>query len=129
AHDLEIPPELVPHLDMIEDNASRTLYAVYSGKTGHSKDKGLKDIGIEVTKLSIGRLVHTILSHMERYVSENCMVKLYLFSGHDTSLTPMMEALGIWDFVWPPFAANIIFELYFRERDSHYFVRVLYCGQ
>ncbi|BFZ26120.1 hypothetical protein BsWGS_29159 [Bradybaena similaris] len=89
----------------------------------------LKDLGLEVTKLAIGRLVHTIVSHMERYVAEPCLVKMYLYSAHDTSLTPMMEALGIWDFTWPPFASSIIFELYFRERDSHYFVRVLYCGQ
>ncbi|BFZ26121.1 hypothetical protein BsWGS_29160 [Bradybaena similaris] len=40
AHGIDPPPELVPHLTMIEDNAARTLYAVYSGKTGPSKDKG-----------------------------------------------------------------------------------------
>ncbi|CAL1536006.1 unnamed protein product [Lymnaea stagnalis] len=40
----------------------------------------------------------------------------------------MLIALGIWDFRWPPFCADIIYELYRKSDTGEYFVRVLYCG-
>ena len=37
--------------------------------------------------------------------------KLYLYSAHDSLVCPVLEALGAYDDVWPPFASNITFEL------------------
>ena len=38
--------------------------------------------------------------------------KLSVYSGHDTSLLPVLNALGVDDGSWPKFASNLIFELY-----------------
>ena len=38
--------------------------------------------------------------------------RLYLFSGHDSSVTPLLAVLGQPAAAWPPFAANIAFELW-----------------
>lgn len=38
--------------------------------------------------------------------------KLYLFSGHDSTITPILAALGAPLEEWPPFVANVVFELW-----------------
>ncbi|KNE54896.1 hypothetical protein AMAG_00841 [Allomyces macrogynus ATCC 38327] len=58
-----------------------------------------------------------------------------LYSGHDTTLVPLMAALGVWDHTWPPFASHLTLELFQskspastqRAEDSH-FVRLRHNG-
>mmetsp|Transcript_26990 Transcript_26990/g.69538 ORF Transcript_26990/g.69538 Transcript_26990/m.69538 type:complete len:328 (+) Transcript_26990:90-1073(+) len=38
--------------------------------------------------------------------------KLYLFSGHDSTITPVMAALGAPLSSWPPFVSNVVLELW-----------------
>ncbi|GFR52541.1 hypothetical protein Agub_g15116 [Astrephomene gubernaculifera] len=38
--------------------------------------------------------------------------KLYLYSGHDSSVTPLLAVLGQPATAWPPFTANVVFELW-----------------
>ncbi|KAK0057128.1 lysophosphatidic acid phosphatase type 6 [Biomphalaria pfeifferi] len=121
-HGADYPAPLVPYKKMIEDNAARTIHAVYAGRAGA---RGRHD----VTRLSIGQLLYTILFNIENRAEDKMSQKVFLYSGHDTTLAPMLVALGIWDFRWPPFAANIIYELYKQSDTSEYFVRVLYCGE
>ncbi|KAJ3354213.1 hypothetical protein GGF32_002642 [Allomyces javanicus] len=52
--------------------------------------------------------------------------RLALYSGHDTTLVPLVAALGAWDHTWPPFASHLTLELFqteTRAEDSH-FVRL-----
>lgn len=35
-----------------------------------------------------------------------------MYSAHDTTLLPLLVALGMYDGRWPPFASYIAFELY-----------------
>ena len=35
-----------------------------------------------------------------------------LYSAHDTTLMPLLLAMGAFDGEWPPFAADVAFELY-----------------
>lgn len=44
--------------------------------------------------------------------------KLCLFSAHDTTLLPMLVAMGVFDNKWPPYAAAIAFELYEEENEG-----------
>lgn len=55
--------------------------------------------------------------------------KLCLFSTHDSTMTGLLEAFGLWDCEWPPFGANIRIELYRDMNSPEYYVRVLYCGE
>eukprot|EP00624_Nannochloropsis_granulata_P002940 evm.model.NODE_24869_length_11136_cov_18.837284.3 len=57
--------------------------------------------------------------------------QVVVYAGHDSSIVPVLAALGIWEDVWPPYAANIVLELAeegAREggREGGHFVRVLY---
>lgn len=38
--------------------------------------------------------------------------KLCLYSGHDTTILPLLVALDVFDGTWPDFCANLAFELY-----------------
>ena len=49
-----------------------------------------------------------------------------LFSGHDTTLMPLLVALG-YDFVdWPPFMSNLIFELFWCKEEKKHYVRIMF---
>eukprot|EP01038_Epipyxis_sp_PR26KG_P005846 gene5846-8067_t len=65
--------------------------------------------------------------------------KLYLYSGHDTVIAPVLAVLGVYKGKlcrWPPYASRVIFELYkssskaiiSKERDYHY-LRVIFNGE
>ena len=66
---------------------------------------------------------------MDSAVDHTSNIKMRLFSGHDTTLMPLLRAFGVEDCFWTPFAANIILELYEdtsnKAKVDHY-VRVLY---
>ena len=51
-----------------------------------------------------------------------------LYSGHDTTVTPLLIALDIFDNKWPQYAADLRFELYDNTKGEHY-VKILYCGK
>lgn len=50
--------------------------------------------------------------------------KLFVYSGHDTTLSPLLDALGLFNGKIPPYAASLYFELH--EISGNYFVKVLY---
>ena len=52
-----------------------------------------------------------------------------LFSGHDTTLMPLLRALGLEESFWTPYGANITLELYedmTKKDETNHLVRVLY---
>ncbi|XP_071805512.1 2-phosphoxylose phosphatase 1-like [Asterias amurensis] len=53
--------------------------------------------------------------------------KFVYYSGHDITLTPLLDILGLGDYHWPCYAANVVFELW--SKSESFFLRVLYNGQ
>ena len=51
-----------------------------------------------------------------------------LFSGHDTTVAPILSAFGVYSGEWPPYASHMEFELFKDKTNSSYFVRMLYNG-
>ena len=58
----------------------------------------------------------------------NSARKLCLYSVHDSSLLPMLVAMGCFDGQWPPYAADIRIELYVDNQQDHW-VKILYCDK
>jgi len=54
--------------------------------------------------------------------------KMYLYSCHDSTLTALLLALGCCDDEWPPFAADLAFELY-EDANRKHWVKIRYCGK
>lgn len=58
--------------------------------------------------------------------------EISVYSGHDTTLTPLLLALELPVDQWPPFASRLIFELYKPSTDSSsvgYLVKVIFNGK
>lgn len=119
AHNLEIPKELVPYMEMIDKNATMQLYHAVCGQT--DKDNPI------ACMLSCGKAINMFLEHL-KMDSDEGSYRLYLYSCHDSTLTALLGAFGIFDFKWPPFAADLRIELY-EDRESKKFVKVSYLSK
>lgn len=53
---------------------------------------------------------------------------MYIYSCHDSTLVGLLGTLGVYDFTWPPFGADVRFELYENSKGEK-FVRVSYEGE
>jgi len=56
----------------------------------------------------------------------NNTLAFVLYSAHDTTIMPFLNALNSWNRIWPSFAANIIAEYYESVNPS---VRLIYNGK
>lgn len=52
-----------------------------------------------------------------------------VFSGHDTTLLPLLTAFGAHDGHWPPYASSMVFELLYDEKDDKHLVSLSYNGR
>ncbi|GFR66330.1 lysophosphatidic acid phosphatase type 6 [Elysia marginata] len=124
AHGKPYPKVLEPFKEVIEMQATRVLRAVTTGRIDGLAPRD------DVLMMSIGRLLYAILAEMEDVVCGVVKPRMYLYSGHDTTVVPILEVLGAPPIMWPPFGASIALELY-RSRDikpgNEFFVRAVYC--
>ncbi|XP_013407127.2 2-phosphoxylose phosphatase 1 [Lingula anatina] len=75
------------------------------------------------------RLSKLMAAHMYKYKAKRQPVKFALFSGHDTTISPLLTALGLHDGIWPPFASRLTFELYRSVANERLYMRVVYLGK
>ncbi|KAH9509675.1 hypothetical protein Btru_044223 [Bulinus truncatus] len=106
---------------MIDENATKLMHSAMTGQ--HEKERCV------VTRLSAGPLLTEMVNTAEGYIKGKCQLKLCLYSSHDSTLTALLEALGLWEGQWPPFAADIRLELYKEVDRDQWYVRVLYLGK
>ncbi|CAO3627275.1 unnamed protein product [Cunninghamella blakesleeana] len=97
----------------------------------------------EFRRLGLGRLAGEIRDRMVHRVDgtdkkNNEDYKLAVYSGHDTTIAPLLIILGGYNSRWPPFGSSIIFELYksnkgkggwFSKKKEDHFVRVRFNNQ
>lgn len=155
AKTLGLPPDALPSAHGILDEAMARLAQGLSLPAGITDTQlrrleravrerfffGLHEFPVLV-RLRIGRFVGDLLHRMNAVVgmaasdaatagasTPDDISAVSIFSGHDTTIVPLLYALGIEDSTWPPFAANVVFEL-FRERaaPTQHYIRVLYNG-
>ncbi|KAF9416748.1 hypothetical protein BGZ94_010133, partial [Podila epigama] len=80
----------------------------------------------KLLRLGMGPLAADILDNFSKAQSTTQKFKLY--SGHDTTLTPLLGLLESTDMRWPPYAANLILELW-TDPQGEQFVRVFQNGK
>ncbi|KAM4795120.1 lysophosphatidic acid phosphatase type 6 [Rhinophrynus dorsalis] len=87
----------------------------------------------EVLRLSVGPFLYTLqrnmLDVMNASSTDPQARKLYLYATHDVTLMPLLMALGIFDQKWPPYAADLTFELYQHQLTKEWFARLNYNGE
>ncbi|XP_001633091.2 lysophosphatidic acid phosphatase type 6 isoform X2 [Nematostella vectensis] len=124
AHGLFVDPILHEYWDMIDQHATEELVVVQCGNLG--KRFARQDI----IKASVGKFLDEIVTRMNDKINgiSPAQHKMCLYSVHDTSISCLLTALGVFDNKWPDFASEVAFELY-RNQDNKYFVKVLYQGK
>ena len=55
--------------------------------------------------------------------------QMTLWSGHDTTLVPILAALNQWDGIWAMYASQMQWEIYRDPFSSEYYLRVIYNGK
>lgn len=71
----------------------------------------------EYSKLAMGPLWSEILDNIRAIINPDDRQpppnRLALFSGHDTTILPLLVTLGpdVWDGQWPPYASMMIIEV------------------
>ncbi|KAK7939252.1 hypothetical protein WMY93_002578 [Mugilogobius chulae] len=119
-HGLPCPPALDTWRNKVEQRAIDMICYVYNPGQRES------------LKLCVGPLLHILLVNIEdklQKVLQEPNRKLFLYSVHDTTLIPCLMAMGIFDMRWPPYAADIVLELYKHKQTKEAYVKVSYLGQ
>ncbi|XP_029434206.1 lysophosphatidic acid phosphatase type 6 isoform X4 [Rhinatrema bivittatum] len=87
----------------------------------------------EVLQLSVGPFLYILQDNMLQTANGSSATtksrKLFLYAVHDTTLIPLLTALGIFDNKWPPYAADLVLELYQHQYSKMWFVRLCYKGE
>jgi hypothetical protein len=84
----------------------------------------------QLSSLIMHPLLKEMVNRMQSISQGKSDVKFVLYSGHDKTVTPLANVLGIYNGKHPPFGSRIIVELYKSSRTSvAYFFRVLYNGE
>ena len=75
-------------------------------------------------------LLAEILTNMLKVSRNQSPVRFTVYSGHDLTMTALLQTLGIYKGKWPSYATRLTFELYrkLRAKGEHY-VRVIHNGQ
>lgn len=122
-HDLPVPEHLETEFERSHSLASKELSAL----SKHS------------LKISCGRLLHHVMNNLNDMTKKDTsnhtdFFKFRYYSVHDTTLNALMHSFEIIDEdteVWPPFAADVVIELWkdvdAETNNNEYFVRVFYC--
>jgi hypothetical protein len=76
----------------------------------------------------MGFLFADIYQHMVNSISKADPLKFVLYSGHDTTIMPLLNAMQAWDGVWAPYASYLTFELYQDNAGANY-VRLIHNSQ
>ncbi|KAF9180108.1 Acid phosphatase-like protein 2 [Haplosporangium sp. Z 11] len=105
--------------------------------TNESADRILENVGVQTAEvfrdgegvfqglqLGIGPLSSEIKQNLLNAKGRS-KVRFSLYSGHDTTILPMLGMLDSADLRWPPYASNLLIELWKSPKGEH-FVRVLY---
>jgi hypothetical protein len=81
----------------------------------------------ELNRLAIGRFLGEVLGDLTNAALANKSV--FLYSGHDSTLVPLLCALGCHDDVWPPYASSLALEIATSSSSGERLVRAIYNDQ
>uniref|UniRef100_V9KAY2 Lysophosphatidic acid phosphatase type 6 n=1 Tax=Callorhinchus milii TaxID=7868 RepID=V9KAY2_CALMI len=120
AHGLPLPKVLMEWEETIKQQAVKTLCSSFS----LPNREGLQ--------LSVGPVIDMLLTNINDNIQDgnsSSKQKMYLYSGHDTTLVPILYVLGIFNWDWPSYASDLTFELFEHQSSKEKFMKVSYSGK
>jgi len=109
-------------LGKIEELATQRIKQIFGSDS--------PDDSSELLHMVMGRLLQEIVGNMDACIAGESKEKLHLYSGHDTTVVPLLAAFGMNLDHWPPYASNIVIELWecMSHGKAEYYVRAMYNG-
>ena len=86
----------------------------------------------ELLKLSMGRMFDSVVQRMCQCADGQPKHQMYMYSGHDTTIMPLLATLGQDVTTWPPYVSNVVFELWesnTSDGKKQQYVKVLVNGK
>jgi len=122
----------ISHLDyiydtlLIENIYNKTLPEWTKKVFPGGKFKELRDLSFtvnsfnhELKRLKGGPFIQELVDHFDVISQSNgsdgLSKKLYIYSGHDTTVAPILDTLGVFNGLAPPYCSMIIIELFERS--------------
>ncbi|XP_073427070.1 testicular acid phosphatase homolog isoform X2 [Dendrobates tinctorius] len=115
SHNFSLPAWATP--DVLETLEAITAFHVTAHMALH-KPK-------EKARLTGGILVDAVLRNFTEAVKKSSLLKMVMYSAHDSTILALQGALGIYSGIHPPYASCHIFEFY-KESDGSYSVGMFY---
>eukprot|EP01137_Pigoraptor_chileana_P035006 Opistho-2@28394 len=117
AHDVKLPEgitsEIVSELERLSNKHWFDMYRAHG----------------ELVRLGIGRFIGEMMHDMDASLRGEKRARFHVYSGHDTTVAPLLVGLGLLDHHWPAFASSITYEVMKSKSDGSRAVRVLYNGK
>lgn len=82
----------------------------------------ISSILLIILSIFVGPLLSSIVSDMKAKRDDTFTPTVHYYSSHDTTITPLMLLLGIYDEIAPPYCATLLIEL--RQKNQDYIVTV-----
>ncbi|XP_074659287.1 prostatic acid phosphatase-like [Tubulanus polymorphus] len=88
----------------------------------------LKDDSPELVRLTGGNLLKKMINDSMSYINHqmDSSQKMFMYSGHDTTVAPFLSALSLYNQIPPPYAACAILELHQQSSSSEPFFQIWY---
>lgn len=84
----------------------------------------------EMQKIKAGPFLTKMFNEMTNKASDTLSPKdrkLYIYTGHDSTVVNIMQALGIWKRQLPRYSSMTLFELHKNKETGEYYVEVDFC--
>ncbi|DBB06874.1 TPA: hypothetical protein ACH3X3_009533 [Trebouxia sp. C0006] len=125
SHNKQLPEGMTEDLLMdINKEASKRMFALVAPGVELSHRE-------ELLKLSMGRMFDSVVQRMRQCADGESKHQMYMYSGHDTTIMPLLATLGQDITTWPPYVSNVIFEMWESQKDGkkQEYVKVLVNGK
>ena len=73
----------------------------------------------EMKRLQAGPFLSQLVSDWREVQAGSSKMKMKIFSAHDDTITFILNSLGVYDGLAPPYASAIMFELYQLEDNTY----------
>jgi len=80
-----------------------------------------------VVRLGIGAFTGELVLAMQEVIDGQDLIPYLIYSGHDTTVGPLMASFSAYDGRWPPYASHVEIELW-EDSSEQYYVVVKYQG-
>jgi len=80
----------------------------------------------DLKRLKVGPLLKEMISLMTDKAAQQLdpRQKMFMYSGHDTTVAALLHTLNIFDLQRPPYACLVLMELYKEDSSQDYYVQV-----